>query len=520
MSNVQLVTPAAIQRSYVKAGGLKAFIEVAWPKIDPAPFVGGWHIDEISHHLEAVYRGQVRNLIINIPPGLSKSSVVCVLWPLWVWIQDPRKKFIFASHEPDLALRDARRTRNTIRKDWFQQRWPHLQLPKTEDSTAASRFFTTAMGFRISVGMGQRILGWHADFKAFDDPTKPLDMDGAAEVSKAQVKKTNNDYDQQFSSRNVDVKKTATVVVMQRIHQIDLTGYLLEKARSGEGEEFEQLRLPMEYNIRKPCRTSVGGDRRKKHGELLCPERMDAEAVVILKKKMGTTRIIAAQMDQEPSAAGGNIILAKWLRHWGPCSPDCEGRGCPGPLMERMPPDGEMKLEQSWDLTFDKTSTSDFVCGQVWGKKNQFAFLLPDQVHGRMNFTETIKEFKALTDRHPRAYKKRIEKAANASALANMLQSKVPGIQLEPSRGSKEQYLRASEPMFEAGCVVYPSPRLFPWVENLNWHELLGFPGAKHDDTVDATTHELFHMVQGNAVELMRIGNANLRSALNSMSGR
>lgn len=510
------ITPEAIDVEYVRRGGFKSFIEVCWPQIDPEPFVGSWHIDEIANHLEAIYYGEIRNLIINIPPGMSKSSVTCVLWPLWIWIQDPRKKFICASYEPELALRDARRMRNTVDTDWFQARWPHVHLAGKDDSTAASRFYNDKMGFRVSVGVGQRITGWHGHYKIIDDPNKPLELEGViAEPSKESLQKANVWYDNTFGSRNVDVKKVATLLIMQRLAHNDLTGHLLEKMREGTGERFEHLRLPMEYDSREPCVTAVGGDRRKEDGELLCPERIDAEALEILKLKLGSVRTQEAQLGQRPSARGGNIIKGHWLRHWGPCSAKgCRDRKCPGPVWDGdpPPPESEMRLEASWDLTFKKGTENDYVCGQVWGLVGGYTILL-HQVRDRMSFTELLEAFQDVAKKYPRCYKKRVEKAANAEALRSMLHKKVAGIDLESPKGSKEDYLKAVTVLFESGHVIYPSPKLHPWVEEVNFHELMNFPSAKHDDSVDATTHELIHVVGGGLERLKAINDA-LRAGL------
>jgi hypothetical protein len=213
------VSQAAIDREYVRLGGLKAFIESVWHKLDPAPFVDDRHIDEIARHFEAVYFGNVRNLIVNQPPSTSKSSLL-VAFNLWVWIMDPRKKFVCASFDDTLALRDARRVRNVIKSEWWQERWPHVQIPKGGDeSTAAGEFYTTAMGMRKSVSIGTNITGFHGDFKIVDDPNKQQSTDGTAEVNLTQLQQAIDWWDGAWSSRNTDLKKTATIVVMQRLHQ-------------------------------------------------------------------------------------------------------------------------------------------------------------------------------------------------------------------------------------------------------------------------------------------------------------
>jgi predicted phage terminase large subunit-like protein len=334
----------------------------------------------------------------------------------------------------------------------------------------------------------------------FDDPNKPLDTEGTNEVSRAGLQKVIDAWDGTFSSRNTDVKKTRTIGVMQRLHEMDLAGHIIEGMRGG-GEHFEVLRLPMEFEAASRCVTKVGGDWRKEEGELLCPERLDAEAVETLKSKLKNPRRIAAQLQQRPVPRGGNIIKSEWIRHWGPCSDGCIERNCPGPVRSgpRRPEDFAT-MEASWDLTFKGKTTSDFVVGQAWGFSKNEAELV-DQVRGQWSFLQSVNAFKAFSAKWPRAYIKRIEDKANAPALVNVLQSEIVGMKLVNPEGSKSDRLEATEAIYEAGMVIYPSPKLCPWVDQINLHEILNFPAAAHDDTVDATTQALKKMTTGNRAD-------------------
>jgi predicted phage terminase large subunit-like protein len=502
LGDLDLVS-ADLDREIVAREGLRGFVEVAWGRIDPAPFVHARVIDEICDHLEAVQRGDIRNLLICVPPGMSKSSIVMVLFQAYVWIKDPAQKFICAANDPSLALRDARRVRDyLIQTPWWAARWPHVKIANNAGSNAVGEYETTAMGFRVSLGIGERVVGRHANYKMFDDPNKPLDTEGTNDVSRAGLLKVIEAWDGTFSSRNTDVKTTRTVGVMQRLHDLDLAGHLIERSRTG-GDKFEILRLPMEFETSAKCVTSVGGDWRTTEGELLCPERFDAESVALLKGKLGNPRRVSAQLQQRPVPKGGNIIKAEWIRHWGPCSEACRERNCPGPVRAGPRRVEEFtSMESSWDLTFKGGSKNDFVVGQVWGYSPNEAELV-DQVRKQMTFLESVREFKAMTAKHPKAYIKRIEDKANAPALVNVLQAEIMGMKLTNPEGSKQDRLDACEGLFEAGVVIYPSPLLHPWVDDINLHEILNFPAAAHDDTVDATTQALKKLTTGDRAQRM-----------------
>lgn len=499
----------AIQREWVRQAGLRAFVKVAWNRVDPAQYVHSKHIDVVCDHLEAVYRGDIRNLLINLPPGMSKSSLVNVLGPLYAWILDPSLRWIFGSNDPALANRDADRVRNVISSPWWSKRWPHVAIDKHSD--AVGNYYTTAMGRRISVGIGTRLIGQHADIKVVDDPNKPLGLEGPVKASRRDLDRPIEWYTGTLSGRNVDIKTTRTIIIMQRLHERDLSGFILDAMKDGLGQRFEHLCLPMEFDKKNRCVTSIGGDWRQEDGELLCPERVDHEALKLLKQSYNNNqRYIEAQLGQRPSPKGGNIIKSHWLRHWGPCSPKCETRGCPGPVWPSCPPEEQMRLESSWDLAFDGDDNSSFVVGQKWGRWNGFLVLL-DQKRDQWTFLQTLKVFEQSAKDWPRAFRKLVENKANGPALENVLKAKVPGIKLVNPQGSKEERLEACEELYESGVVVYPSPLLHPWVEQVNFHEILAMPTGANDDTVDATTQYLKPFTEGDRAKKLAAANQGAR---------
>lgn len=511
----QATSLADFDRDAVQQLGLQAFVQIAWSQLEPSiPYVHNWHIEEICKHLEAVSRGEISRLIINVPPSTSKSILTCVLWPLWQWTWQPSTKWMFASFDATLSVRDARKMRTVLESSWWKERWPNVVIPRGA-SAAWSEFENNAGGFRFSTSIGGPGTGRHGNCKVIDDPHKPMKMDGTVEVSSTEIEAANDWHANTWSSRNVDPKNVKEVLIMQRLSMRDLTGYLVG-LWTAAGLPFEHLRLPMRYEATSPCRTRVGGDRRTVDRELLDLNRMSEASVREAEIGLRTDRNIAAQLQQRPVPRGGNTIKDHWLRHYGPCSLGCKDRQCPGPVFELPPPVADMRIESSWDLTFTGKSTSDYVCGQVWGFWKHYAVLL-DQVRDQMTFSETLRAFERMADKWPTCWKKRVEKAANAEAMRNVLEKKIVGIDLEGPKGSKGDYLEASQPLFEAGVVIYPSPKLNPWVEVVNFSEILNFPTAPNDDTVDATTHALYQMAKGSMVSIIKAVNATQREMLQSL---
>jgi len=460
-------------RATVREGGLRAFVELAWTQVEPLEFVPGWHIDEMCTHLEAVSRGECRRLLINIPPGMSKSLIVSVLWPAWDWTFHPSRKFIAASYNETLSHKSAKLMRDLVLSDWYCARWPDVRL-RCENSQAVGAFKNASGGFRFSPGAGSGITGWHADIHIVDDPLSADQCRGSAASVAANLDKVWSWYRETLSSRAVNRDRLARVVVMQRLHEQDLAGRLLAAG------DYTHLCLPLEYStasqhrhIILPSKTRWGGDRRNVEGELLCPGRLSAEGLPSLKTEIGTYAY-TGQYAQQPPTAGGAIIHRGWMTKF----------------YEVLPVGGQ--YIQSWDMAFKSTDTSSYVVGQCWYYKGG-AFYLVDQVREQMGFSATLSAIQAFSAKHPRARAKLVEAKANGSAVVDVLNKKLPGLILIEPEGGKEARLHACSPLFEAGNVWLPDPQASPWVNDYI-EELCTFPGAAHDDQADSTSQALNYL--------------------------
>lgn len=225
------------------------FVKLAWPSIEPGTFyVPGWHIDAIATHLTALARGDIKRLLVNMPPRHAKSSLISVLWPVWMWLQDPSLRFLCASYDMPLAVRDNRKCRLLIRSDWFQERYGGLfQLRR--DQNEKSNFENSKGGYRIATSVGGGT-GKGGDILIIDDP-HPIEQKKGAIRREAVLDWFKDTWSTRLNSQ-IDGKM---IVVGQRVHDEDLSGYILN---GNAGEAWVHLNLPAEYEEGSPCRTYIG----------------------------------------------------------------------------------------------------------------------------------------------------------------------------------------------------------------------------------------------------------------------
>lgn len=317
---------------------LTSFIEHGWRWVDPAGYVHGRHTELIAVHLEAMAKGELRpdevaKVLINVPPGHQKSLTVCVFWPAWCWgpLNRPDLRFMFTSYRGDLALRDADRSRQLIKSEWYQENWgDRFELVRTQDSK--SRFGNDKGGYRFSTSVSG-IMGEGGDFVVLDDPHNVEQAESASVV-----KETNRKLDLALPTR-VRSPTGGVVLIMQRLAVKDYAGNVLEN----EPGEWDHLCLPAEFEVNHPTPVSTRlidpdtgepyTDWRKKDGELLFPELFDANRIAKLKKPLGVYGA-SGQLQQRPTPREGTmfsredlenavidelpkgVTIVKWCRGW------------------------------------------------------------------------------------------------------------------------------------------------------------------------------------------------------------
>jgi predicted phage terminase large subunit-like protein len=273
---------------------LAEFVRLAWPVLEPGqPYIHGWHIDAICEHLEAVAQGEIRRLIINVPPGTMKSMLVGVFWPAWLWgpFGFASSRILGFSHEARLATRDSRRTRSLIASDWYQELWP---IRFVTDQNEKTYFENDQTGWRQALA-STSLTGRRGDFLLFDDPHS---VKGA--LSDADRQEVLTTVEESLPTRLNVPEKSAILFIMQRLHEEDASGFLLSRSLG-----YEHLCLPMEFEPDRKCYTSIGfEDPRTKDGELLFPERFPRETVEEYKRAMGAYAY-AGQMQQRPAPRAG-----------------------------------------------------------------------------------------------------------------------------------------------------------------------------------------------------------------------
>ena len=312
------------------------------------PFVDGWHLHAVSEHLEALYRGEIQNLLINVPPRTCKSTMVSVLFPAWCWINEPELQFLYISYVSRLSIKDSVKCRRVLTSQWYQDRFKHL-FQLEGDVNSKIRFDNDKSGYRIATSVGGAGTGDGGDIIVLDDPNNAGETE--SDVKRAA---TNDWCDFALSSRLNDLKTGRFIAVQQRLHMEDFSGHILEQKIPG----MVHLCLPMEYESRRKCITiplkstngQVWKDPREKEGALLWPERIGQKELAILKKKMGHEYIIAGQLQQLPAPAEGGLIKKAWFQWW----------------KEAAPPPCEFVI-QSWDTAFSDSSDACFSCCTNWG---------------------------------------------------------------------------------------------------------------------------------------------------------
>lgn len=467
----------------------------------PARYSGGWHIDAIADHLDAVRMGHIRFLLINIPPGTMKSVEASVLWPTQLWANDPAMRFMFSSYSEEFTKRDTRRAKELVQSAWYQARFPDVQL-KVEPDTMMEHH-TTAGGMRIGASTNSGVTGKHVHGILEDDPIK------AQDAQSERARKEAWDYRTHTLGSRLLPEAGWRVLIMQRLHEDDPSGRILAANKASPNEDgYVHLMLPMELEAKRKCATYVKGvkffeDPRKEEGELLWPKRMGPQFIEEKKspsKGLGAYAY-AGQYQQRPAPAVGSIIQRDWLRYYSQsfltelllrAQPKADPRSG-----ELIPSDVLLEWEQSWDLIFDGDGVGSFVCGQTWVKHGSNHYLV-HQYRERVDFTETVRAFAKNAIAYPMALRKKVEKKANGAALISVLGDKIGGITAWPPKGtalkSKGARMVAVSPLFEAGNVWVPMVAEQPWVES--WiEEVVGMtpegPSTANDDQADATTQYL-----------------------------
>ena len=292
---------------------LYEFLRQAWKYIDPSVWRDGWPIEAVAEHLQAVVDGQIRRLIINIPPRMGKSSITSVALPAWTWTQTrlsptsgPHVAFLHASYANQLSLRDSVKCRRLIESSWYQKMFGH-RFKLTGDQNTKSRFSNDKGGERLITSIGAAVTGEGGSIIVVDDPNAANEA-----FSEATIEATKDWWDGTMSTRLNDPKTGAYIIIQQRLAEDDLTGHILSK----ESDQWTHLCLPMRYEPERSYITPIGWkDPRVVPNELMWPERFGEDEVKALERSLGPFAS-AGQLQQRPEPAGGGVIKRDWWQLW------------------------------------------------------------------------------------------------------------------------------------------------------------------------------------------------------------
>lgn len=471
------------------------FAKRAWQEIDPDPLVWGNVMQTVCDHLQALTEKEFERLIINIPPGHSKSMLVGVMWPAWRWIKQPWWRAIFAANEAVLVNRDMVKRRNLMASDWYSTWFRNPNGPFegvqgwdfADDQNTKTYYKNSRLGefTAVTVGAGT---GKRGHSLVIDDP---INADNAR--SKPMRDAVIRWKTETMSSRFNDMKRKEQVLIMQRLHEDDLTGYLLKHEKG----MWQHLCLMSEFEPSRASKTVTKSgkifftDWRKHPGEVLWPDRFPKEVLkneLIEMKPYG----YAGQHQQNPAPMEGGILKRAWFNHrWlRPGEQPVVGIDC-----HNLPMQFDM-YAMFTDAAFKKTEDSDYVAIGLFGLKGVNLFML-DLKWERLSFTETVVALKDMVSKwtrppHVTVSGVYVEDKANGTAVMDALKGSVPAlIPVEPD-GGKEARIIASSGAWEGGNVILPltHSRMDDYIQ-----EAITFPKASHDDAIDMTAYAIRKML-------------------------
>ena len=490
----------ALEKERRKYKRLNDFMREAWRNVEgpDSRYCHNWHLDMLCERLEAFYRRDIKNLLVNVPPGSMKSILGSVCFHPWAWTDDPSKRFLTASYAGDLAVRDNVRSRELIATDWYQGLWGSVfSMDKRNDSK--TRYHNLAGGWRIATSVGGRATGEHPDYKIVDDPHNVREAESDVEREAALIW-----FDLTLSLRGAS-RDAGTLVIMQRLHAHDLAGHIMELPEFKE--EWQHVCLPMEYEPERMRQSKVYmNDPRKDIGALMWPELFPKAMVDVLKLRLGVYGT-AGQMQQRPSPPGGGILKVDSFRLWS---------------SDRDLPDLEFVL-QSYDTAFTEKTANDPTACTVWGifsKQVKYGdgtitvqcALLLDAWDERMEYPALrrrvmddyratyggIEEKGGFKLDHPARRVDLVlveEKGSGISLLQDLRQASVPARAYDPGRADKVARAHLSAPLLDLG-VLYVMESTKERGKPIGWareflKQLEEFDKGEHDDYVDSFTQAM-----------------------------
>jgi predicted phage terminase large subunit-like protein len=449
-----------------------SFLHKTVEELNPGvSFQTNWHINAIDHALGQMMAGEMRRLIVNLPPRHLKSLLISVAWVAWQLGQDPSLKFICVSYNNDLAANLHRLCRRVMEADWYKNVFPHTRLLRATDTELE----TSKGGSRFATSVGGTLTGRGADIIVIDDPMKA--EDAQSETARSFLIEW---YASTLVSRLNDKLMGKVILVQQRLHEDDLSGHLLEQGG------WHHLNFPAIADDDQKIPVGPNQFHLRKTGEVLHPEREPQEALDQLKRELGS-HVFTAQYQQMPVPAGGHLIERKWVHYY-------------DDPIEPQPGD---TIIQSWDTASKTGPLNDWsVCVTALVRRGVVYVL--DVYRAKLKFPDLLR----MVEEQARTWQARkllIEDAASGTQLIQHLYHNDPRGVPQPSActpdGDKISRMAGHTARLEAAKVLFPRNAL--WLADF-LHELLAFPFGRHDDQVDALA-QLLHWQADNEFEFLQL---------------
>src|SRR5258707_7202145 len=443
----------------VLATDFASFIEYTFGVLRPgAEFRPNWHIEAMAYKLSQVATGEIKRLIITLPPRNLKSICASVALPAWFLGHHPSGRVVAVSYSDALAKTHANDFRKVVSDPIYQATFPAMRVSRDTDS----EIHTTVRGRRYATSIEGTLTGRGGNLVIIDDPLKLNDA-----YSVAARERSIEWYRSTLVTRPDDKRAARIVVVMQRVHEQDLVGYLLEQGG------FEVLNLPAIAQSNSSHELGEGQIYERRQGELLHPSHEPAEVLRELKKNMGSYAF-SAQYQQSPIPPGGRIIKRKWLSRYSSLS--------------REPRD---RILISWDIALSESEAGDYSAGVVLLCRGENFYVL-DVVRRTFPFDQLKRQIMALKQSYGPSTLLIEESPISHGLIQSLQESQINVVTVRPDRDKQSRVISQSD-LFEGGSVFFPEKA--PWLEDLE-NELLAFPG-RHDDQVDALIQGLAYQREG-----------------------
>lgn len=462
-NDLRLVVEAIIRQDF------SSFISKVFSTINPgAKYHSNWHIDLIADYLEAARYGHIKRLIINMPPRALKSVCISVAWPAWLLAHKPETRIMAASYSSVLSVKHSLDTKLVLESEWYKKLFPKTKLSRKHN--CKNKFLTTKNGFRFATSVGGSATGEGGDYLIVDDPHNPTQINSPKLRNKAI-----DWFEQTFVTRLNDSKNGVIIVVMQRLHEEDLSSQLISCG------DWELLKIPMVapknlfYTIRQK-------EYEFKQDEILNSKRDNVAFITKIEKEMGARNFVA-QFLQEPLPSNYNLLSEEDISFY-----------------HDLPKKFDYYV-QSWDTALKTTEKSDFSVGTCFGIVDKKYYLV-SMIRKKLAYPDLKQTIEKFAKRYLPKHILIEDKASGQSIIQDLRLAEYTNIKPIKPKLDKVTRFASVIDMFQIGKVILPKESVF---NRTLLRELTTFPNSKNDDIVDSISQFLNFSKEMNQKKAVRM---------------